>query len=280
MQFSSIDLAKIRWLLRQKGFRRQRLRVLLRLVLWEAHRLRGATLRVPFDGGTVSVHCADGAGRLLYYFRSFDDDIFAFLRRYLQPGQVVVDVGANIGLYSAFAAKRIGPGGRVFSFEPNPDVFARLQANAAGPNIRLLPSAVGPQSGSVGLCLNADTAKSSVMRHDAVGPVTEVPCITLDAFLRENLGSRRVDFLKIDVEGFDYDVLAGARECLARQRFGLVQTECTERRTDMFRLLADAGYRVCRLAGRGMVPLDARDDLPFNLFAFHPDIAGRWIEAR
>jgi len=48
----------------------------------------------------------------------------------------------------------------------------------------------------------------------------------------------------------------------------------------MFRLLADAGYRVCRLAGRGMVPLDAHDDLPFNLFAFHPDIAGRWIEAR
>lgn len=278
MRFSSVRFEKFQWLGDHAAFRRQWPRVLMRIVAWEIFRLRDATVEVPFDGQEFTVHCSDGAGRLLYYFRSFDDEILAFLEGYLKPGQVVVDVGANIGIYSAFAARRVAAEGRVFSFEPNPDVFRRLAVNAPTANVRRLALAVGSAPGTVGLRLNADTAKSSVVDHGATDAVRDVPCVTLDEFLREHIGGGRIDYLKIDVEGFDYDVLLGARQCLARQAIGLVQAECSERQTEMFRLLTGYGYRVCRLTpDRGMVPVDSPENLPFNLFAFRPDIADAWI---
>lgn len=278
MQLSSFKLEKLRWLFDHPEFRRQKLRVLIRVFLWEMIRFLNAKVDVPFDGQKFSVRCTDGAGRMLYYFRSFDNEILEFVDRYLEPGQVVVDVGANIGVYTAFTAKRVAPDGHVYAFEPNPDVFERLQANVTAPNIQLFAGAVGSETGCVKLGLNPDTAKSSVVRHDVAGATVSVPCVTLDAFVRENLGERRIDYLKIDVEGFDYNVLLGARECLARKVIGFLQTECSENRTEMFQLLTDHGYRVCRLTpDRGMVPIESPENLPFNLFAFHPDIADRWI---
>src|SRR3989440_12689912 len=77
------------------------------------------------------------------------------LRQILVPGAVAVDAGANIGIYSEFLARCVGPTGVVYSFEPAPENFERLRAAARGfPNMRILQAALGERSGKSELYLS------------------------------------------------------------------------------------------------------------------------------
>src|SRR5256884_944249 len=77
------------------------------------------------------------------------------LRQILVPGNVAVDAGANIGIYSQFLARCVGPAGAVHSFEPAPENFERLRAAARGfPNMHILQTAVGERSGRLELHLS------------------------------------------------------------------------------------------------------------------------------
>lgn len=112
-------------------------------------------IRLPWLEGTVlEFGHANETGRQLYVNRSFDPNDFAVLGKFLKPGGTFVDVGANAGLYSVYAAKKVGPKGQVFAFEPSRREAASLNRNADVnrlTNLRCFQMAAGAAEGTAQL---------------------------------------------------------------------------------------------------------------------------------
>ena len=142
----------------------------------------------------------------------------AALGRLARPGMTVLDVGANLGLYSMFLAQRVGPQGRVVSFEPDPDLFGLLRDNLAAnsfANVEVHNLSLGDRPGRMvlsRLTLNSGdnhlgTAAESTFRR----PV-EVEVTPLDAMM----AGLCPDLVKVDVQGWELKVLRGMQSLLGR----------------------------------------------------------------
>ena len=136
------------------------------------------------------------------------------LKKVLFPGAVVVDAGANIGIYSQFLSRCVGPTGAVHSFEPSPDNFKRLSA-ATGklPNVRLLQAAVGERSGESKLYIS-DKLNVDHRTYKADGDsrrVVPIEMVALDDYFKP---SQRVDLIKMDIQGYELHALRGANRVL------------------------------------------------------------------
>ena len=153
-------------------------------------------------------------------------------RQLIQPGMVVVDIGANIGYFTLLAAELVGSSGTVYAFEPEPNNYALLNKNIhlnSYSNIQPAETAVSDECGSTQLFLSAmDNGSHSI--HDAaargVAATHLVATTTLDAFL-EGEGWPNVDLVKIDVEGAETRVLDGMeRFCERSPDFNLIIEYC------------------------------------------------------
>jgi FkbM family methyltransferase len=196
-----------------------------------------------------------------------------FLRRHLRgvASGVFFDVGANHGSYTA-CLRRLVPGARIYAFEPHPRSFAQLQQDVAPGDTVLVNQALSSSAGDMTLydLAEHDGSTQASLSHEAVALFTStvvehaVHCTTLDAFIREH-DIARIDLLKVDTEGFDLDVLKGARTALAEGRIGVIQFEfipaniITHTRMRDFMALLE-GYRVHRLCLNGeLMPLTPYD---------------------
>lgn len=133
----------------------------------------------------------------------------AMLDRWIKPGDLLLDVGAHHGVY-AWQAQRLGA--RVIAFEPNPLSLKRLRA-ICGNSLEVRGAAVSDRVGSARMSVPRSVTELSTLRPDAQADAEafEVPTITIDS-----LGIGPVAFIKIDVEGHEEQVLAGARQTLWR----------------------------------------------------------------
>jgi FkbM family methyltransferase len=135
-------------------------------------------------------------------------------------GMCAFDIGAHLGYYSLLLAKCVGPIGHVVSFEAAPNNFLTLQRNVSVndlKNVQLINQAVYSQITTISMSVStADTASGdwSIIREPN-GASIQVQTIVLDRFCEEH--QIFPDFLKIDVEGAEYDVLLGGREVIARR---------------------------------------------------------------
>ena len=135
------------------------------------------------------------------------------LRATLRPGGVVVDAGANNGLFSLIAASLVGPSGRVHAFEPHPAAYERLKANVRAngfSQVSAYPLALSNRTGRAFLAGALDDGMSSLKATG--GTRFEVPLETLD----RAIGPIPVDLVKIDVEGSELEVLEGMTALFAR----------------------------------------------------------------
>ena len=153
-------------------------------------------------------------------------------RRLIQPGMVVVDVGANIGYFTLIAAELVGPSGTVYAFEPEPENYGLLNKNIhlnAYSNIKPIETAVSNECGSTQLFLSAMDHGSHSIYDAAARGVTATHTVvttTLDAFL-EGEGWPNVDLVKIDVEGAETRVLDGMEQlCEQSSGFNLIIEYC------------------------------------------------------
>jgi len=162
-------------------------------------------------------------------------------------GHVVVDVGANAGVFTVASADLVGPTGRVVAIEPNPVVLNRLRANVQqnglDDRVAVLPVAVADRAGRGFIRIdsgNSITARVHVLEPG--DPVTkETVCVArLDDALAE-AGVKNVDILKVDVEGLELAVLDGGAATLARSQRVVVEVGDDADALRIERLFRNAG---------------------------------------
>jgi FkbM family methyltransferase len=137
----------------------------------------------------------------------------------LQRGHTFVDVGANLGFYTRMASSLVGEVGQVYAFEPMPAAYRLLRMNTADLiNVTLHDDALSDCEG-VGEFYVRDHGDASSLVSDGAGRPIQVTLTTLDKKLSpEEIGSRRIDFIKIDVEGAELSVLRGALKTIQTHR--------------------------------------------------------------
>ena len=175
-------------------------------------------------------------------------------RQALRDGGLFVDVGANVGTYTIWAAEC---GAEVIALEPAADTFGLLQDNVAlnGYQVAAIQAAAGDRCGTARFTAGRDAGN----RLDPDGPV-ETRLVTIDSLI----GGRHVAGMKVDVEGFEIDVLRGCTRALSERRIGLIQLEWNAMsqmalgadRRPVADLLAQHGYQLFRPDPQGrLVPV-------------------------
>jgi len=140
------------------------------------------------------------------------------LEQWLRPGDQYVDVGANVGMTALLARSRIGPTGRGLAFEPNPAAFARLKQHFemnGVTNFQLVPCAVADRESVQKLFVPGDEMLLGTFVPEKIeGTQVEVRTVPADPYLVE-LDPSKPTLIKIDVEGYEVQVLNGIRSLLA-----------------------------------------------------------------
>ena len=160
--------------------------------------------------------------------------ITRFISRSIQPGTVCMDIGANVGYYTALMADRVGPNGSVIAVEPVPETFRLLKKNARlndyFSNIKLLNAALSSRSGSSMFYVPDGDPKNGRIANDhcgADGEMISVELISVDELDLPSLG-----LVKVDVEGAEAKVWHGMKETVARSPEMQIVMEVNADRSD------------------------------------------------
>lgn len=242
---------------------------------------------VSFDGDLQLELCEKQfVSRQIFWFGIFEPREAHFFKQMIAPGMTVIDVGGNIGQYTLLAAKRVGPRGQVHTFEPAAENHAilqrNIQRNGFSDRVVLNKLAVGAERKQEKLILTPDGGSNWVSTSGAnpgEGDASEViACETLDDYLAEK-GLAKVDFMKIDAEGSDLNVLKGAVKTLETHHPTLfvefanrVLVKYGASSEAMLQFLLQLGYTPLMLTRHGLEPLHQPVDLSrdMNLFFQYP----------
>jgi FkbM family methyltransferase len=202
--------------------RRARLRALVTAQLsngaevWNAHR-SGATLPpLRFRNGLVLLH-GDGDAPLFLLFEVFANGCYRRNSPAGEPGEPIVDIGANIGAFTLECAVRF-PSVRIEAYEPNPRAFRMLSANITAnrleDRVSAYQEAVGPAVGVLRLWAGGNSITATAYPHSAEAgdQPTECPMVDLRTVLARAGGA--ISLVKMDAEGAEADIIEGGREVL------------------------------------------------------------------
>jgi FkbM family methyltransferase len=179
---------------------------------------------VRLGGVRVAVNRQDLVIGVLLALRRYERAELAFVASQIRPGMTAVDVGANVGLFTAVLAEAVGASGTVVALEPDPENFGYLQQTIAlnqFRNVRAVQAAAGEAAGSLTLHTNSGNRGDHRLYRTALAD-GEVPVevLPVDVVL-ERAGIATVEFVKIDVQGYEAKALAGMARTL-RQSPGVV----------------------------------------------------------
>ncbi|THD09545.1 FkbM family methyltransferase [Metallibacterium scheffleri] len=204
--------------------RRDRLGTLTRIFRWQlGSRLLKAPVAMPFVDGTrllVRTGMHGATGNLYVGLMEFED--MAFAAHLLRDGDLLVDVGANVGAYSLIAA---GRGAKALALEPVPDTYHQLLDNIAvnryGAMIQARNIGVSSQQGELSFSTQEGSTNHVLLEEGATGNAVRIAADTLDRIAD---GTAPL-MIKIDVEGFETEVLSGAQKLLAQDTLWAVLIE-------------------------------------------------------
>ncbi|WP_156839927.1 FkbM family methyltransferase [Novosphingobium aquimarinum] len=148
----------------------------------------------------------------------WETNVDRVLCAYAQPGMHVLDIGANMGYYAVKLGAKIGAGGTLIAFEPNPEVYdvcvENLKINGLTGFAKVLPLALGDTQGTATLTRSrSNMASANLIGDQDAGVSFPVEVETLDAYLGN---AAPVDLIKLDAEGYESFILKGAARTLAR----------------------------------------------------------------
>ena len=232
--------------------------------------MRETTVRtVP--GFLFTCDLADWIGQYVFVTATYEEPTAATMARLVAPGDVVVDVGANVGFHTLLLSRLVGPTGRVLAFEPMPHALQRLKANLAMnacDNVIIRECAIGavPATATLYLGPRHHTSIASLQPRD--GAVTvQVDCLTLDDATPDG----RITLIKIDAEGWEPEVIAGASRTLAGSAAPYVIAEVSD--PGWPTTLTGLGFQMFSIETHGVRPVKPRTGMTgqFNaLFSPRP----------
>ncbi len=234
--------------LREKRLRKKYLR---------AKELNKISIITKYNGIKLNLYTDSKFSDILVY-EQFEINEQCFLKYFLKKNGIFIDMGSNIGLYSLIASKIIGRKGRVYSFEPTPETFLRLKQNVflnKKKNISLYNIALSNISGRQEFSISHDgyDAWNSFSKPSG-GKVIEkilVNSITFDDFIYQN-NLKGIDLIKIDVEGWEINVLKGGQNYFNKSTSAAIIIEFTDinlqgagfSSKELYNLLLSFGYQL------------------------------------
>jgi len=244
------------------------IKALFKRLLW---RLRWSVIDKPYIipfAKNLKIGLANtGSASLIYYQGYSEHETANFLHRFLRPGMVVVDIGAHIGEYTLVAAQCVGHSGEVHAFEPQPNLFPILSENVQMnqlSNVILNCAAVSDSVGEIEFEMFDEPSVSSIRKHgdlDKNAKLVKVACTSLDIYWSEK--ERKIDLIKVDVEGAEKFVFQGAEKLLSllssQAPIWLFEYSTENyaafgyQSTDLFELLPRHGYKVWQDCGGGKI---------------------------
>jgi FkbM family methyltransferase len=169
------------------------------------------------SGNKITYEPNTDIGGKLFFYGQFEENELSLCKQYIKEDSIVLDIGANIGLHSLSFAE-LAPSGCVVAFEPSLATFELLVKNVNGKsNISPVNLAITDTGGILDFFQASDNAYSSLVdtKRKGIVKVSKVPCMKTDDVV-DALQLRRVDFIKIDVEGLEHNVLKGMEKVIAK----------------------------------------------------------------
>ncbi len=224
---------------------------------------------VVLPDGTPIVHDSTDWTCRGSYEGTYEREVLRILPDLVGPGDVAVDVGANVGILTARLARLVGLSGRVIAVEPSPrcldDLRAVVDALGEAADVAVVQAALGPDEGTValtgwdnpdhrGLGTAVSGHRAGLAENWYDGQAVEVPQRRLADVVAEHAGDREVGLLKVDVEGYEGEVLAGAPDLFAagRVRSAILEVTPDVDASWAADLIASSpGYRAFAIGERG-----------------------------
>lgn len=275
---------KLRALDRVKRLVRNPTKTLPYYILACAARICPFVMRFKTLWGT-QMTCYLPEGNTFYYYGYCEANLTNFLLRYVQPGMQVIDVGAHVGMYSMLTGELVGEEGSVHSFEPTSWTYRLLQENCSSySNITINNHAVSNQEVELdfadygpgyGAYNTADSQGAPALKKQATH--TKVSSVILDSYITQH--SLIPDFIKIDAEGFESEILEGLTETLSASPGSrpLISIEVanedawSQNRERSFGIFAKQNYAAFNIAVDGLlVPLSKHASFEYDNIVFVP----------
>lgn len=174
-----------------------------------------------------------GVERSIYYTGTYEKGTLFVIKNILKEGSIFVDIGANIGLMSIFSSSIVKNKGHVYSFEPNPATSEILNRNIELNSISNITSsnfAIGSKAEKTKIYDRWDVSRggATLIKPENETGSYEISVISLVNYFKDE--EQRIDLIKIDVEGFELEVLEGSKSILKRKTPPMLIVECSEMR--------------------------------------------------
>ena len=204
---------------------RARFRVAKKMYDYQSSKIFGIDLVVPLqqDGLVCFINTKDIIGWTIFFTGEYEKGTNKILAAHIKAGDTVIEAGANIGSETLIISKLVG-NGCVYGFEPNPYSFERLGINVSInnlTNVKILDIAMGEKDGDISFNIYpknfCNPGMSSKYEETPITRKITVPQQTLDTFVAaQKIG--KVDFIKMDIQGAEMDMLKGATDTIARDK--------------------------------------------------------------
>lgn len=223
-----------------------------------------------------------GISRDLFYYGTREENAARLYLQYVRPGQVIFDLGANIGYYVCLEAGQLNGQGRVFAIEPDARNVGMLEKNIKLNNLEHIVSvhtcAIGDKSGEATLHVAAKSNLNTLRKSRYVESLNryvgeqKVKLYTLDDFIAEQgIAYKDVSVIRMDIEGYEYEVLQGMKRLLAESKNLVMFIEihgeviCNQHGRESYaafiQQLSDAGLELCH----AVVNLSSHEDMEVKL---------------
>ena len=278
---------------RTTAFRANPVLTLWRLATWLAFHV------LPKRPAVIKVNVGDTSFRLrlvpilrhhgssgIYVQRCEYEPLLKYCDCLVTNGAVVMDCGANQGIYACAFGALVGPHGRVYAFEPQAYAVEALRRNVrlnGFAQVSVEQTAISNANGTAVLDMSSGPVCASILKNAGRKKTISVPTLSLASFA-ERVELRRLDLIKMDIEGAEYDALVGASPIIARFKPTIVLEAApkdislpVEKRWDaIVKLLMSYGYAMYRFNGAGRLErTDQLTDFDPNVVFLHPSGNGR-----
>jgi len=248
-------MSSIEYLIKRLNQEKKPILFLLSRILWRSRMSQFLTVKCQFYRLRFFPTSISAEKWVYPDFRKEDED---FLTSYLRNGDVVIDIGANVGTLTLTAAHLVGASGKVFSIEAHPVIFIYLKDNVAlnkFKNVCVFNAAIGNKTGYIQFSNKLYDELNEVVSRDGI----QIEVKKLDDLLRDRIET--LSLLKVDVEGYEKFIFEGALETLRKTE--CIYFESWEQHfikysystIDVLELLKNSGFNLYKLSDNKVKPI-------------------------